>query len=242
MIGKADAVNRPFYAFVFSPNGRDLDDFIEKLKRHFPDIRAMIFSDDAISSSVELPSALDANYASEEPPDKPYYWQMITTKNLRSDMEDFFVYKFTHKIKPTYPVKTLGSHLSFKVYRYNLSNNEFDSAGLPLTSDIKLEPANEGEAQPANSGRTQTFLLKPRRFFEEDKKDGYSFYAVEQTSYVKDIEDEVAEWSTRDDSTPDTANKTYRFKELVLTLLDVHLKDRLLPRISPRIFLTIANQ
>jgi hypothetical protein len=204
-------------------------------------MKTIIFSDDAVASATELPSAIDASYSSQQPPDKPYYWQMIKSNNLSPEMEDFFVYKFTYTIKQSYPVKSLGLRLIPKVHRHN--GEQFDEKGTQISSEIRCESTGGNDGEPAiNKDSIQSFSWKPRKLLEESNQGDYNFFVIEQAAYVKEISDEIASWSTRDDSSTESASRTYRFQELVNTIVDVHIQDRIIPRISPRVYLTVANR
>jgi hypothetical protein len=227
---------RPFYAFVLSPGQREFDDLREKLRRRFPDLRTILFSDDAITCRPELPVDHRASYASESPPDKPYYWQMIRLADLKGSGDEPLLYRFRYEVKETYPVRSLGLRVTPALYRWD--GEQFQQAGA--ATNAKFEVAEEpAEAQPGGHGVVLTYGLKPA--FAGEGQSDYSFYAVEQAAYIKEISEELAATSTRDDGTPANAGKTYRFQELVSTLLDVHFKERLAARTSPRLYLTVAH-
>jgi hypothetical protein len=236
--GEVDVSARPFYGFVFSPGWREFEDLKEKLNRRFPQIKYLVFSDDAITCRPEMPAEIDASYAQESPPDKPYYWQMLTMDNPRPKAEDNVVYKFLYDIKSTYPVKSLGIRVTTKLYRWDSSSRQFQSEG----SILQLQPTIESsELAIGPSSKVQTFLLGVQSLFQQDAQNDYRFYSIEPSAYIKEADQEVNELSTHDDSSQNTAGRTYRFQELLYALMDVHLKDRLTSRMSPRLYITVAN-
>jgi len=239
MIGEATVETRPFYAFVFSPTTREFDDLYDKIKRRFPKIRALVFSDESMQCRAELPST-GASYATEQPPDKPYYWQMLKIKDVPVSGDDPLVYKYAYEIKATYPVKSLGVHLIAKLHKWDPSLKQFQEEGSLLPTDKQIVVTEENSDRSGAS--TQTFLLKTKGLFSSDSQSDFGFYSIEQSPYIKEVSDEVVSFSTRDDSTLASADKTYRFQELVLALLDVHLKNRVVPRIVPQVHVTVASR
>ena len=226
---------RPFYAFVFSPGRREFDDLRGKLTRRFADVRTILFSDDAISCRPELPAGHEASYASESPPDKPYFWQMITLRNLKEGAEEPLLFRFHYDVKETYPVRSLGLRVTPSLYRWD--GEQFQQAGAPPNTRFEVVEPPDGRAGMGNM--TLTYSLKPA--FSGEGQTDYSFYVIDQAAYIKEVSEELAAASTRDDSTPANAGKTYRFQELITTLMDVHFKERLAPRASPRLYLTAAH-
>jgi hypothetical protein len=233
--GEVTVEDRPFYAFVLATSKREFNDLTEKLRRRFKDMRVISFSDDTISCRVELPAETNASYASETPPSKPYYWQMLTAKDIQLSPETPLYYKFIYEINAAYPIKSLGIHFRSTLYRWDSARKQFEQEASPFADDLNAA----GEEADARGAKIQSFSLQAEPFLQARISEDYAFYSIEPTIYVKDVADDVGNLSVRDDSTPETASKTYRFQELVLALVDVHLKDRLLPRVSPFLYLTI---
>ncbi len=227
---------RPFYAFVFATSRREFADLTERLRRRFPELGVIEFSDDALDCRVEMPLDNPANYANEAPPAKPYYWQMLDLKGRGDDARDQLIYRYAYEVKGSYPVKVLGFRLKAALRAWDGGQRLFQEPERELSADLNVE-SDGGRGDPSK----QNFLLRPAPLFAAAGPGDYQFYSFEPSVYVKEPSDEVMNLSTRDDSTPETANRTYRFQELVLAVVDVHLKDRLLPRASPRVYLTVAN-
>lgn len=259
MIGNIAAENRPFYAFVMATSRREFDDFVEKLKRRFGGLEVILFSDDAIKSTVELPVDSNSNYANEAPPNKPYYWQMVTASNLRPEETPkaqngdatpakvnsptpetaiALGYRYRFEISKSYPVKTLGFRLTVGEHGWDQTQKTFQREASTAAKNVTItdvKQAREGDAT------IEIFTVTTGAIFRLEADGDYQFYAVEASVYVKDVADDVASLSTRDDSTAENANKTFRFQELVLAILDVHLKERILPRSLPRLYLTASR-
>lgn len=234
---KAEIQARPFYALVFSSSMRDFEDLQDKLRRRFPELKSLLFSDDAITCQAEIPVDSVAGYAQESPPDKPYYWQMLTAQDLPSDAENQITYHFSYNIKSTYPAGLLGIRTQSKLYRWNPSE-QFDAEGTVSQTQPAVESAN---VDLTGNGKTQVFNLRPHPVFQQAALDDYRFYSIEQSVYIKEIDRDIVELSTPDDSEASTGGRTYRFQELIYALMDVHLKDRLLSRMSPRLYITVAK-
>jgi hypothetical protein len=234
MLDQAPVEARPFYAFVFSPSRREFDDLLERIRRRFGDVFTLLFTDDAVKASAELPTDSEASYAVESPPGKPYYWQMVTRRNMREGSGAGLIYKFIYEINPTYPLRELGLRVEPIFHQWNGKEFEEGKPGQP--EGVSFEVADESQD---SGGRVKTFLLKPT--FAGEGQSDYSFYQINQQPYVKEIRDDVSSLSTRDDSTPANGGKTYRFQELVAALLDVHFKERIAPRVAPRLYLTVAH-
>jgi hypothetical protein len=234
--GEVTVEDRPFYAFVLATSKREFDDLTEKLRRRFNDMQVISFSDDTISCRVELPAETNASYANEAPPGKPYYWQMLTAKDVQSPPDAPLVYKFIYEINAAYPIKSLGIHFRSMLYRWDSTRKQFEQEASPFADNLNAAAGEEADAQ---AHRVQSFSLPAGPFLQAGISEDYDFYSIEPTIYVKEVADDVGALSARDDSTQATANKTYRFQELVLALVDVHLKDRLLPRVSSFLYLTI---
>lgn len=242
MLDDASVENRPFYAFVLSPTTREFDDLYDKLKRRFPKIRALVFSDESMQCRAELPSTISASYAIEQPPENSYYWQMLKIKDVPASGEDPLIYKYLYEIKATYPVKSLGVRLSAKLHKWEPSQKQFQEEGSLLPTDDKIVVTEENSDRGPSGINTQAFLLKPKGLFSTDPQSDYDFYSIEQSPYIKEVSDEVVSLSTRDDSSTGSADRTYRFQELVLALLDVHLKNRVAPLIVPQVYFTVARR
>jgi hypothetical protein len=238
MIGNVTAEERPFFAFILAPSRREFDDLAEKVKRRFAQVKVMLFSDDAVSCRVELPSGIRGDYANESPPNKPYYWQMLTAGDLQTDSEDTLLYKYVFDIKDTYPVKTFGLRLNTTQYRWDGVQKVFGQEPSPVSTSIDVADSAGNDGQ---GSRTQTYVLSTSPLVRARGQEDYQFFSIETSAYVKEVADDISGLSTRDDSTPANAGKTYRFQELVLALLDVHLKNRILPRASPRLYLTVTH-
>lgn len=235
--GNVEIPARPFYALVFSPSMRDFEDLQDKLRRRFPELKSLLFSDDAITCQSEIPADSAASYAQESPPDKPYYWQMLTAPNFPKGAENEITYHFSYKIKSTYPAGLLGIRTQSKLHRWDPSG-QFEAEG----SISQTQPAvGSSNVDPIGNVKTQVFNLRPQQVFQQAALDDYRFYSIEQSVYIKEIDQDIVELSTPDDSEASTGGRTYRFQELIYALMDVHLKDRLLSRMSPRLYITVAK-
>jgi hypothetical protein len=251
-IGETTAA-RPFYAFVFSPNLRDIQDLQEKLENKFGDkfIRAIVFSDRSITGNIEMPLEINASYMNEQPANKPYYWHMLIMKDLNPETGEEFNYKFNYKIQPDYPIKLLGLRLNVKLHRWEHEKDQFQSEGIQLPISIEFGPVAEAAAAqiqsmnlPSQSEkviRSQQFLIRPTWLIGVDSQSSYSFFCIDPFPYVKELDGIIEELTTSDDRILANAGKTYRFRELIYAILDAHLKERLAPLLSQKLYITGEN-
>lgn len=258
MIGKITAEARPFYAFVMATSRREFSDFVEKLKRRHGSVQSIVFSDDALKSTVALPVDAEANYANERPPTKPYYWQMMTTRNLPTDRaqgsqnenaqamntnkatpaDPPLGYQYDFEIAKSYPIGSLGFRLTVKEHLWDQSQVTFQREAVKNSNEIT--PTDVRQTKNTETTR-QSFTVRPGDIIRSESEGDYQFYEVDCSIYIKEVAGEVSSISTRDDSTADNANKTYRFQELVLAIMDVHLKERIIPRAMPRLYVTASR-
>lgn len=243
MIGNITVESRPFYAFVLATDRREFDDFVDKLRRRFGRLQSIVFSDDAIKSTVVLPVDGKYHYASEAPPNKPYYWQMITIGDLASEQaqkpesETTVGYQYDFEINKSYPIKILGFRVNVKEHEWEQSEVAFKQEAV---SPYEITTKDLRQTKKAES-TVETFTLSADEVIRAKADGDYQFYAVDCSIYVKEVADDVSSISTRDDSATDNAGKTYRFQELVLAILDVHLKERIVPRALPRLYVTASR-
>jgi hypothetical protein len=241
MYPNASLPSRPFYAFVLSPDMTELRDLHEKLLRRFPEMKLIVFSDDAVTARTELPTEVAASYASQQPPSKPYHWQMLMRDKFTQLSDSVPVYRFIYDVKPYYPVKSFGLRVASSIYSWDASKNGFQPEGRPLRN-ADDESLSDHSEQEANNGIVHhSFSLEMQSVFEGDSESDYSFYSIAHTLYVKELKDEIVALSTRDDLSPATADRTYRFQELVFAILDLHLKERIIPRTSLPLYVTLKN-
>ncbi|MEK6304237.1 MAG: hypothetical protein AABO41_26410 [Acidobacteriota bacterium] len=238
MIGPVTAPSRPFYAFVFSPGLTEFNDLLTKLRKRIRDIQAIVFSPDSIRCSVRFPEQFDGFYDSKGSPTTAFYWQMLIRKSLDAPAEELS-YRFDYEIAPDYPVKRLRLQLEVNLFRWEAKN--FQSEGLRVDtsrdSTLITELTEERDGAVVNG-----FSIKPKPFLTKDFGSRNEFYSIGQLLKVVEIDDGIIEDSTRDDADAANAGKTYRFQELITTLVEVHTKEVVGPRICPRFYLTVANR
>ncbi|GEM_PF-1880509 len=252
MIEDVTVESRPFYAFVFSPSIREIDDLIDKLNSVGGlQMKSIIFSDRSITGRVELPANLRASYATEQPPSKQYYWQLFETKKVNPENEEGFIYRFIYEIGPNYPVKSLGLRLDFRHHRWDANSDQFQAEGTLLPIEIKSESRNAGSDHqpegtnpddPGKDTRTgRSFFFSGNGLSNIDIQSNYMFFSAEPFPYVKEIDDDLLNLSTRDDGERENAGKTYRLQDLIYAITNAHIKSRLIPRLSQGLFITGVN-
>lgn len=239
MIGRVSVTSRPFYAFIFSPGLTEFNDFSTKVRRRTKDVDAIVFSPDSIKSTVRMPDTYEGYYDAKAPPDKPFYWQMLIRKSTNAPTEDFSC-SFDYAIRHDYPVRKLRLQLDATLFRWDHTAKDFQKEGVRIdtshTAGLLAESSDERDGM-----LIETFSLRPKMLVAVDFSSPYEFYVISQSIKVVDIDEGIVKDSTRDDSDRENASKTYRFQELITTLVEVHTKDVLGPRTCPRFYLTVAN-
>jgi hypothetical protein len=239
MVGKVSVPDRPFYAFVFSPGLTEFTDFFAKVRRANQSVEGFVFSPDSLSSTARMPDTYDGYYDAKSPPVKPFYWQMLVRKATNARTEDFSC-TFDYTIRPDYPARKLRLQVEATLFRWDHSVNDFQSEGVRL--DTSHNSGLLAESTEDRDGMlVEVFSLRPKLLLSPDFSSPYEFYAISQSVKVVDIDEGIVKNSTRDDSDLKNATKTYRFQELITTLVEVHTKDVLGPRICPHFYLTVAN-
>lgn len=224
--------SRPFYAFVFSPSEQAFTDLEEKLRTRFSDVKSILFSNEIASISITVPSGAKGLYSSKTPPEVPFYWRMYDP--------DFFSrnpasinYNIKYSISPSYPARQFKADLRPDYYRWEQNKFRRIEGGPPAGFGYAAEPNGTSEATISSSNFVITF---PR-----DSIGDYGFYDLQVSTSVRSIRSEILDLSTRDDSLRENANKTYRFFEFITSVTEVHFKSQLAAKLSPAIFVTIAN-
>ena len=225
--------SRPFYAFIFSPTEKAFRDLEEKLRPRFPDMRSILFSNEVVSIKVNVTNGTKGLYSSKSPPESPFYWRMYDP-DLFAQSTASLNYSIKYSISPNYPASQFKTELTPDYYRWEQSKFKRLEAGPP--APFKYEPVSDsaaGSEEPASSSFVVTL--------PKDLSADYGFYDLKITSSVKSLRPEIINLSTRDDSIRENANKTYRFFEFISALTEVHFKSQLASKLSPEIFVTVAN-
>lgn len=231
---------RPFYAFVFSPTEQAFRDLQEKLHARFQNMKAICFSDNAVTCAIALPERLKNTYARKAPPETPYYWHMFRSELLEEKNPASFEYKIKYECSPDYPASEFKFNLESQYYRWKGSGFEEVVDGAP--SGFKCEIKSAGEEIAATSP-TETFNSQYviRALVARDPNSDFSFYQLNVTPAFKSLRPEIQTFSTRDDRDRKDADKTFHFFELINSLTDFHFKTRLAPKITQSLFITITN-
>lgn len=218
---------RPFYAFVFSPTEKAFRDLEGQLKHRFPAARVILFSDSAVSCSVSLPEKVKGLYSVAKPPNAPYQWQMFDEQLLAQGNPAVLRYGVKCESVEDYPAADFNPEVSADYYRWQ--RDDFNGAG-------GTPNGYKAEVEPTGPGQHNLVINFPR-----DSGADYGFYHMKVSTEMEGLRPEILERSTRDDSQPENANKTFRFYEIVDTLTRQHFKTRLAPKLVSSFFVTIAN-
>lgn len=229
---KVQTDQRPFFAFVFSPNQAELSNFINGLKQKFPNMLDLVFSDEAIQGAIELPTGIQASYDYVSPTGinkRPYYWQMIQSSGLASESEPDPVVKFHYLISSNYPVKSFHIRFARKYSGWNSDSFSPTETIFPEMIERDLK-ANLECSIPLKS------------LINQQQAEPFGFVQVEQTPFAIELRNDLLmTLSTNDDSNLEEKDKTYRFADLVNAIVNSHMSDRVFPARSSRLYLTVEK-
>lgn len=225
--------SRPFYAFVFGPTDAAFIELEEKLRARFPNIRSILFSNKVVSIALTSPSAAKGLYSSKSPPETPFYWRMydpeLFTRNPAS-----LNYTITYSIAPNYPATQFKIELIPDYYRWEQNHFKRIETGPP--AGFNSEPQPDSGSNSGTSASSGFVITLPK-----DLSSDYGFYDFKINTSVRALRPEIIKQSTRDDSVRENAEKTYRFFEFISAVTEVHFTSQLSLKLSPAIFVTIAN-
>jgi hypothetical protein len=231
--------DRPFYAFVFSPTMQGVKELQERLQPRFRDMRAIIFSPDAINTEINWTSRPKETYQSARPPSKSYYWQMFNEDLFAQRGQPALAYTLKPVLLPEYPVAALKVDTAADYYRWERTGFKKVEDGAPAGFNFNAEPeqqAAEGASQPDNPAEVRlSAKLQP------DRSSDFGFYHLKMNLGVKDLRPDILALSTRDDRAPKDANRTYRFYEFMHALTNMHFKTQLAAKTSRSLFVTVKN-
>ncbi len=222
--------SRPFYAFVFSPTEQGFTDLEEKLRSRFQDVGSILFSNQVASINITVPSGAKGLYSSKSPPEVPFYWRMYDP-DLFSRNPASINYNIKYSISPNYPAAQFKIDLTPDYYRWEQNKFRRIESGPPAGFGYAADTNQASDASSSN------FVIT----FPRDSISDYGFYDLKVSASVRSIRPEILDLSTRDDSLRENAKKTYRFFELITAVTEVHFKSQLAAKLSPAIFVTIAN-
>lgn len=223
---------RPFYAFIFSPTTQGVNDLRDRLKRRFADVNSIVFSSDAVSTAITLPAKTPTLYTSSNPPTTPFHWQMFDDSLFGKRASASLGYQLNYLVSPDYPIAEFNTNLVAEYYRWQQVQFKKLDGGAPDGFSSKVEAIKK---DGPNATLSVTVTL-PR-----DPSSDFGFYDFKFVTSVKELRSDILDLSTRDDSTRENANKTYRFYELISALTEVHFKSALASRTAPALFITVAN-
>lgn len=243
MLPRLSVEERPFYAFVFSPTDKAVLDLKEKLQRRFPAIKLIFFSNEAITCVPALNERLKSTYSYKKPPETPYHWQMFDAEIFSQRNPASVGISIKCALDPSYPVSELNFTLITEYYRWQ--NGRFQEVeGTP--SGFRYDPDLSPKQVPntsANNQSTATHLMQTDLvvYLPKDSGGGFGFYYFKLAAAPKELQEDLKEFSTRDDREPKDAGKTFRFRELVSAIAEVHFKTNMASRTSPTVFMTVDN-
>jgi hypothetical protein len=128
---------RPFYAFVFSPNEETFRRLQRKLKNKFTAMKSLVFADGALTSeALSLPedeSLYDSGEQSEG-----YYWQMFTPQLFSTQGPANLAFDIAYVVNQEYPLGSISPRVSAKYYLWDNQKSDFVDSELPPSFKITL--------------------------------------------------------------------------------------------------------
>jgi hypothetical protein len=238
--------SRPFYAFVFSPTDKELKDLQEKLQRRFPLMKAIRFSDEAVTCVPVINERLKGTYSYRKPPVEPYHWQMFDAEIFALHNPASIGYSIKCSVGADYPVSEFNFTIATEYYRWQKGKfQKAESTPSGFKSDppanlkaLTVESQGQSSSPPSPLTPIQSDFVV---YLPKDSGGDYGFYSFKLTAATKELREDLRKLSTRDDREPGEAGKTYRFMELVSAIADVHFKGNLASKTSAEIFVTLAN-
>ncbi|MCA1613068.1 MAG: hypothetical protein LC800_02705 [Acidobacteria bacterium] len=235
--------SRPFYAFVFSPTVQGIKELQERLEPRFREMRAYIFSPEAIDTIIDWEQRPGELSLSARPPAKPYYWQMFNERLFARREPPALTYTLRSTLAQTYPAAAFRTDTVTEYHRWartDFKKEESLPGGFALTVVPQTAATGaggtEGAAPLAPSGDVQfTLRLSP------DRGSDFGFYHVRLNLGLSDLRPEILALSTRDDRNAVDADKTYRFYEFMYALTNMHFKTQLAGKSSKSLFVTVQN-
>jgi hypothetical protein len=103
MLSSVSVEARPFYVFVFSPTELDFRNLQEKLQQRFPQMQSILFSNNAVSCSIDSAKDQQWVYSSIDAPRESYYWQMFNDGLINQKNSGLVSYDLSYQSAPEYP-------------------------------------------------------------------------------------------------------------------------------------------
>jgi hypothetical protein len=254
-IDKVNVSERPFYAFVFSPDEQDFRRLRDKLSAEFKDMQSLVFPNPAIFCQLR-PEPKQGLIYKEGSAISPFYLQMYDQTIFNDKNLAELTYEFQCIPAKDYPVMEFG--LDVALDSYSWQQDAFKKSERPPQPEF-LYPSDSGSGklsiatsplpdavQSATVASTPTpdsnKLPKLKLTFHKDTGTSYSFYHPIFSLASKSLQPNIRNRSTEDDSQAGDANKTYRFYEFISALTTVHLQNKEVIKLPPLLFVTIANK
>ena len=233
---------RPFYVFVFSPTGNAVIDLKEKLQRRFPSLKSIYFSNEAIKCSPALNERLRSTYSYRKPPQTPYHWQMFDPEIFSQHNPASIGLTIKCTLDRAYPVSELNFTLTTEYYRWQQGRFQ-KLETTPPGFKYDLTPKNL-PATGANNPDTPAYTSTESDLIVQLPKDSgsdFGFYHFKLTAVPKELHEDLKDFSTRDDRDPKDAGRTFRFRELISAIAEIHFKTNMESVTSPSVFMTVDN-
>ena len=237
ILGRVNLDNRPFYAFVFSPNPQELEKFDNWLSQQkVKPLHRYVFSDSALScpsDDLKLSSASNDDDAAGK---SLYDWE---------HGGHFYRMMFDEQLF----AKSDTAQISFGLPCHR--SNEYPVDGLSY--GLKLEAAWQWNGRRWEQGQDQGGFRNAK--LDENQEISLSMarapngthtlyqFALDLSGSKWRLKDEVEKLNSDNDNDPSEADRTYGFSRLMTGLIQAHFQQRLAARKDyPRIFITLQNQ
>lgn len=253
---KVSVSDRPFYAFVFSPNEAGFRELKEKLSAEFDDVQSLVFPPQAIICQLH-PQPKNGLIYKDAWPASPYYLQMYDGSLFGDKNSAELTCEFQCRPAQDYPVAEFGLDVTLEAYGWQQDTFKKSPNPPPFSHEYPANPggfksnrasaqatpdASHSPAPGASSTPEPGESPKLKLTFQKDKGTSYSLYHPIFTLTVKALRPGIRSRSTEDDGERADADKTYRFYEFISALTTAHLRNKEAIKLPPELFIAIANK
>lgn len=254
-IDKVKVSDRPFYAFVFSPDEKGFRDLKEKLSGDFGVIQSLVFPRQATFCQLH-PELKRGLVYKDAWPVSPFYLQMYDGSIFGDKNVAELTYDLQCLHAPDYPVTEFGLEVVLNSYTWQQNSFKKNEETPQFSYQYPAESARKPDASPtppapegspaspvvASPTPDATKLPKLKLMIQKDMGTIYSLYHLTFSLSSKALQTSIRARSTQDDSQRLDADKTYRFYEFISALATVHLQNKEAIKLPPPVFVALTNK
>lgn len=246
----ANVENRPFYAFVFSPDETGFVELRDKLKLDFPDTDVVAFPREAARCEFE-PQTRDFLDQRTDPPASRFYLYYYSTEIFNETNSADLFYKLNCQPAENYPVEKFVEQVNLDYYSWETDGFkenknppvfriEYQSGASKTNPSDTPSPADAAAVQTPAASKAAPGNLKIS--FNKEPRNPYSLYRVTlNLSGGNNLLPKIRGLSTQDDAVQEDMDKTYRFYEFIAAVTTIHLQTGGAIKLPPPSFVVFEN-